>query len=72
MAVKKCKSCNKPAEKLYDKGHCQACMWVTVGEKGADMFFAKAEAWATQYVSPAVFKMIVGGIFLLFLYLLFT
>lgn len=72
MTVGTCRNCKKKKQQLDRYGNCKACFAASLGESTTDYLLNKAEAWATKYVSPTVFRIVFGTIFLLVLYVIFV
>jgi hypothetical protein len=69
MSLGKCQNCKKINQKLDRNGNCRACYAVSAGENFTGYILDKIESWATQYIPHSAFKIILGGIVLLALYI---
>ncbi|AUZ84743.1 MAG: hypothetical protein GY794_23305 [bacterium] len=72
MTVGTCRNCKKKKQQLDIYGNCKACGATSFGQGIADYTFDKLEEWAKKYVSPTVFRVVFGSIFLLVLYVIFA
>lgn len=64
-----CRNCKKTKQKLDRYGNCKACIAVSVGENIANNLISRLEIYATKFMPPIVFKIVLAALVLGALYI---